>query len=121
MKNRGNYLFLLPVTALVILAVIYAVIYKIMVTVNNETFIGLNQSSHIIDFLYFSVITVTTTGYGDIYPVTRAGKIVNISEIILGIILISGTIIHLTLTRIGDKKERGTIFNSGQRPKFICK
>lgn len=105
-ENRGKFLFLLPVAALLILAVIYAIIYKIMVVFNNETFIGLSQSSHIIDFLYFSVITVTTTGYGDIYPLTKAGKIVNISEIVLGIVLISGTLIHLTLSRFRYNKRQ---------------
>ncbi|MCL5058702.1 MAG: potassium channel family protein [Actinobacteria bacterium] len=106
-ENKGIFLYLGPVIALMLLAVFYALIYKIMVSFNNDTFIGLNQSSHIIDFLYFSVITVTTTGYGDIYPLTKAGKIVNISEVILGIVLLSGTIIHLTFYRFKSNKRQG--------------
>jgi len=50
-----------------------------------------------IDCLYFSVVTITTVGYGDIAPTTSAGKIFTIFYIIvgLGIILNFIEIIHL--------------------------
>ena len=44
--------------------------------------------------LYFSIITFTTTGYGDISP-SGWGKVVACSESILGIILISCFIVSL--------------------------
>jgi hypothetical protein len=40
---------------------------------------------HWIDCLYFSVITLSTIGYGDFSPATDAGKIFTIFYIILGI------------------------------------
>ena len=39
----------------------------------------------IIDSLYFSVITLTTIGYGDYSPQTEAGKIFTIFYIIIGL------------------------------------
>jgi Na+(H+)/acetate symporter ActP len=50
-----------------------------------------------IDCLYFSVVTLTTVGYGDFAPVTTWGKIFTILYIIigLGIILNFIEIIHL--------------------------
>jgi len=50
-----------------------------------------------VDCLYFSVVTITTVGYGDIAPTTSAGKIFTIFYIIvgLGIILNFIEIIHL--------------------------
>jgi hypothetical protein len=50
-----------------------------------------------IDCLYFSVVTLTTVGYGDFAPVTTGGKIFTILYIIigLGIILNFIEIIHL--------------------------
>ncbi len=38
-----------------------------------------------IDSLYFSVITLTTIGYGDFYPKTDAGKLFTIFYILIGI------------------------------------
>ena len=38
-----------------------------------------------IDSIYFSVITLTTVGYGDFSPTTDAGKVFTIFYIIIGI------------------------------------
>lgn len=43
----------------------------------------------IIDIIYFSFITITTIGYGDISPSTTIGQIVIMTESIIGIILIA--------------------------------
>ena len=45
-----------------------------------------------IDALYFSIITLTTIGYGDFSPQTTAGKLFTITYIILGIGIILGFI-----------------------------
>ena len=38
-----------------------------------------------IDSLYFSVITLTTVGYGDISPTTMAGKVFTMLYVLVGI------------------------------------
>lgn len=44
------------------------------------------------DALYFSVITLTTIGYGDLYPVSVMGKIFTIFYILIGVGIIFGFI-----------------------------
>jgi voltage-gated potassium channel len=40
------------------------------------------------DAFYFTVVTLTTVGFGDITPTTRAGRLVTIAAILAGVILI---------------------------------
>jgi voltage-gated potassium channel Kch len=46
----------------------------------------------LLDSLYFTVITLTTVGYGDLTPATMAGKVFTILYVIVGIGIISGFI-----------------------------
>ena len=38
-----------------------------------------------LDALYFVVVTIATVGFGDIYPVTAAGKLLTIGIILTGV------------------------------------
>lgn len=91
MKSLG-YFIVIP--SLLAVTIMYAAIYKILIQFNPYSFAGLNHSSHFIDFLYFSVITFSTTGYGDIYPLTKLAKIITITEIVFGFSIIVGSVIY---------------------------
>ena len=41
-----------------------------------------------LDALYFSVITITTLGYGDIKPIMQVGKWLSLTETVMGFVLI---------------------------------
>ena len=65
-----------------------------------------------IDSIYFSVITLTTIGYGDLSPQTDGGKVFTLFYIVLGIgIILSfvNTVYHhyntIRLDKKSDKKE----------------
>jgi len=63
--------------------------------------------SSIFDSLWRAIITLTTVGYGDVYPITVGGKIFTffILMIGLGIVAIPTGIISSALTKSIDKKE----------------
>lgn len=64
------------------LILIYSLFYSLLPA---ESF---NVKMGVINSFYFSVVTITTLGYGDILPVNGIGKISVASESIAGIILI---------------------------------
>lgn len=61
----------------------------------------------IFDSLWWAIITLTTVGYGDVYPITVGGKVFTffILMIGLGIVAIPTGIISSALTKSVDKKE----------------
>ena len=59
------------------------------------------------DAFYFTVVAVSTVGFGDIVPVTQAGRLVTVAMIISGIIIIpfqAARIFRAWLTTGGEKK-----------------
>lgn len=53
------------------------------------------------DYVYFSVVTFTSLGYGDVHPVGIVGKIVASSEILVGLVLFG-----LLLSLIANRAQR---------------
>jgi len=58
------------------------------------------------DALYFTVVTIATVGYGDITPVTTAGKILAAVLIITGVASFSGFIVNGTQVIMERHQER---------------
>jgi|GEM_PF-3387220 hypothetical protein len=67
-----------------------------------------NQFSSVwkdLDFVYFSAITISTVGYGDILPNSTTVRMVVVSEVILGQFLLI-VFLNLVLTDISKKEEK---------------
>ena len=58
-------------------------IYNVEPHINPST--GEVTFASFFDAIYWSVVTLTTVGYGDIYPVTMLGKIISLCSMIFGI------------------------------------
>lgn len=52
-----------------------------------------------VDALYFSVVTLATVGYGDLYPTTEAAKVFTVIYIVLGLGVLAAFISELTKHR----------------------
>jgi Ion channel len=56
---------------------------------------------HVFDYLYFSTITFSTLGYGDIHPTTTTGQILSCLEVACGFIMF-GILLTLVGTRLKE-------------------
>lgn len=70
-------------------------IWVVLVIAIGTAFYVRVEHWRVLDALYFTIITLTTVGYGDFAPQTDPGKIFTIVYIFVGISLISGFIILL--------------------------
>ena len=70
-------------------------IWVVIVIGIGTAFYSQVEGWRVLDALYFTIITLTTIGYGDFAPRTDAGKIFTMVYIFVGISLISGFIILL--------------------------
>lgn len=87
------------------LAILYVVVSALIVfNVEPETF------NSFFDAVYWATVSLTTVGYGDIYPVTIIGKIVAMISSIFGIAVValpSGIITAGYLDKIQNQKTEG--------------
>ena len=103
-KHRNIITILALVGIFIIIS--YSFLYWLLVHINITSFYGLDKESHIIDYLYFSVTTIVATGFGDILPQTAIAKIIVISEIIIGVIVI-GLMIYFNTKRVTFRNKNG--------------
>ncbi|WPZ36633.1 ion channel [Thalassobaculum sp. OXR-137] len=74
-----------------LITVIFAAIYRLIDRfdgVPTFTFSGVSRDIGFSESLYFSIVTLSTVGYGDIVPLTHAVRAVVAVQIVLGIILL---------------------------------
>lgn len=85
----------LMLVAYVVTGIVFASIFFLIdLKTPKEAFYNISVSDQVtfdeyIKYLYFSFITLTSVGYGDIYPLTSATRILTILETISGVFLIS--------------------------------
>lgn len=83
------------------LPVAMALMFGLVFAFGTTTFLlehGQNpQFKEIQDGLWWAFVTLTTVGYGDIVPITSAGRIVAVMTMILGIVVYSLIVANLTV------------------------
>ena len=90
----------------IILGMFYGVLYQVIDQLTPNHFFGQMQDARAFDYLYFSFVTLTTLGYGDLTPAGDVGKSIAIIEALNGQLYLV-TIVALVVTNLGrERRER---------------
>lgn len=90
----------------------YAFIFFGLQKITGNSFIssaqqeGLAAFGSIVDFIYYSAITIATVGYGDIYPIHIFAKVFVLAEVLCGALLVIFLISSFTAISISLTAER---------------
>ena len=90
-------LFVLKKERVVLLTVLGIAVFYIFATalimfnveLNNQSVDGVVVFESFFDALYWATTTLTTVGYGDIYPVSNVGRIVSMISSLFGVAIIA--------------------------------
>lgn len=99
-RNRLASVFVVYLVVILIYSGLYRLISE---NINKSFSIKLETT---LDSIYFSVVTITTLGYGDITPVHSASKLLVITESIIGVLLLAvmiGLVISTSLSKYPKK------------------
>jgi hypothetical protein len=91
-----------------LMAMIWTYAYRVAEMIQPGSFsIAQGHSlEHPFSFLYFSMVTLTTLGYGDIFPVTTAAKACAILEAVIGQLYLVITIAWLVGAHISQSMQK---------------
>ena len=92
----------------------FLLIFLVLLLVSSTLFYHNQEGWSVIDSLFFSVVTMSTVGYGDLYPVTDMGKIFTVVYIFLSI----GTFVAFTAKMIALSLEKDKIKREKRKKKY---
>jgi voltage-gated potassium channel len=86
------------------------ILSSLVIVAIGTVFYSIVEDWSVIDALYFTVVTLTTIGYGDLHPTTDVSKIFTIFFILAGVSFILGFlnfIIGRTVKERVERKQKG--------------
>ncbi len=93
------------VSVYLLIAMFFASTYGLIAVVSGEPFFAQSQSSSDpatpIDYIYFSFVTLTTVGYGDLTAASNLGRLMAIFEAILGQLYLI-TVVAIVVQNLGN-------------------
>jgi len=109
-KIKGFKAIFFVIIGLIGLVIFFGIKYYTIYSYNSKNFyiltenLNIKSGANLFDFIYFSFITITTVGYGDIIPINPMAKFLTIIEVLLGISFVSLILGRLILEK--DKLDK---------------
>jgi voltage-gated potassium channel len=111
LENRGQYAAIITAA----LALIVLATGSVLVLQFESQSSGANIKSGG-DALWYSIVTITTVGYGDRYPVTVGGRIAAVFIMLMGVVIIGALASILASVLVGGRPSDADNEASGQLP-----
>lgn len=89
-----------------LIGIAFAAIYGMLQSVGSENFFAQRGAHERIDFLYFSFVVLTTTGFGDLTPGTSVGKVFVTIEALIGQVFLVTIVASLVSSFVGIRRPR---------------
>lgn len=70
------------IAAYLLLAFSFFMVFLVIDAYEADLFF--NREAETTEFMYFSLVTITTLGYGDLSPATNAGQLASVAEAVIG-------------------------------------
>ncbi len=86
-----------------LVTVAFAAAYKVQVLLVPGSISGLSADSTTGDMIYYSAVTITTLGYGDVTPVSNNARMLAFTEALFGQLYIAVLLAKLVATHISGK------------------
>jgi hypothetical protein len=90
----------------VLVGMLWAFVYQAMTALGSSQFFVQTSKPTSADDLYFSFVTLTTVGYGDLTPATSLGRSFAVLEALTGQIYLV-TIVSVLVSRLGRASRKG--------------
>jgi hypothetical protein len=84
------------------IALLFAVVFVTISLLSGEPFFAQKTDPTAVDFIYYSVITISTTGYGDLSPLGNLGRMMAAVEVIVGQLFLV-TVVALLVGNMGRR------------------
>ena len=95
------------VVVYLLMAIMWTFIYRVIETVHPESFTVSTSDIHErMRFIYFSLVTISTLGYGDIVPKTSLASSLATLEAVVGQLYLVTTVAWLVGVRVSQSTER---------------
>ena len=93
-----------------LIAMFFATIYGLIALISGDQFFAqlttAPKDTPAVDYLYFSFVTITTTGYGDLTAATGVGRMTAVLEAIFGQLYLI-TVVALVVQNLGQRSRIG--------------